>query len=137
MKILVRDGTGYIGAFLCSRLLQEGHEIVFISRSDKCISDMLDAINNSRSLHMSPNEQEICFLYVEDAVDEIIHGIESKNLRTFQGIYTYTVMGKEVFQLKETPIKIAQILKSYVLRLFMICPTEILKLFMLGYFIHF
>lgn len=89
-----------------------------ISRSDKCISDMLDAINNSRSLHVSPNEQEICFLYVEDAVDEIIYAIESKNLRTFQEIYTYTVMGKEVFQLEEIPIKIAQILKKP-------CPTII------------
>lgn len=249
MKILVSGGTGYIGTFLCSRLLQEGHQIALISRSDKCLLDVhvyaysgdiqelkaifhswkpdivvhlaadiskkttsenisnmiavniafpayllqlsleynissfinistfstsidgkdynpqtfyaatkkatedlvayyslrtnldvctlcfydvygpnqpharflnecLDAVDKGRPLHMSPGEQEICFLYVEDAVDAIIHAIESKNLRTFQEIYTYTVMGKEVFQLKEIPVKIAQILKKP-------CPTII------------
>lgn len=243
MKILVSGGTGYIGTFLCSRLLEEGHELALISRSDKssldtyvyaysddiqelkkifhswkpdiivhlaadiskkttsenisnmiavnitfpayllqlsleynvssfinistfstsidgknynpqtfyaatkkatedlaayyslrtnldvctlCFYDVygpnqpharflnacLDAINNGVSLHMSPGEQEICFLYVEDAVDAIIHAIKSKNLRTFREIYTYTVMGNEIFQLKEVPIKVAQILKK-------------------------
>lgn len=70
MKILVTGGAGYIGAVLCERLLQTGHEVRILDRlywGKKPIEHLLDRVELFQSdvRNFDPN--------VVDGVDAVVH----------------------------------------------------------------
>jgi nucleoside-diphosphate-sugar epimerase len=72
------------------------------------LNAVIEAIREKKELHMSPGEQEICFLSVHDAVDSMIYAL-GLPLPSHQ-IHTSCVYGTEVFQLKKVPGQVAEIL---------------------------
>lgn len=68
----------------------------------------VDAVVSQTPFHMTPGEQDICFLNVADAADAIIFAAESAAFYAKDNDNMYTVCGDEVFQLKAIPARIAQ-----------------------------
>lgn len=68
----------------------------------------LEAVRSGNEFHMSPGEQELCFLYVKDAADAIAYALMAERSRN--QVHTYMVMGPEVFRLKEVPHECAKAL---------------------------
>lgn len=70
MKILVSGGSGFIGSFLCEKLLSEGHQVVCLdnlfTRNQENIEHLKDNPNFSFVLHdiIEP-------FYIEDKIDQI------------------------------------------------------------------
>ena len=50
MNILIAGGTGFIGSALCSRLLEEQHNIVVISRHPELVKSPIRAISDIQQL---------------------------------------------------------------------------------------
>jgi uncharacterized protein (TIGR01777 family) len=46
MRILITGGTGFIGTLLCQRLLQEGHQLLVLTRQPKQIPGPVETIQN-------------------------------------------------------------------------------------------
>ena len=113
-------GTKKAAEDLCSYYaLREGLNIATLCLYDiygpkhphaKFLTACEKAIRNSSLLRMSPGEQEICFLYIKDAVDGIIHTLDLLNRNKIQGHEIYSLFGREVFQLKDIPQLLVSIL---------------------------
>ena len=65
------------------------------------LNAVISSIRNEQELHISPGEQEICFLNIHDAVDAMIFALNMNVEKNT--INTYCVHGTEVFQLKNIP----------------------------------
>ena len=50
MKILITGGTGFIGSYLCERLLDNKHEIVILSRNPEVVKSPIKGISNLKQL---------------------------------------------------------------------------------------
>lgn len=68
-KILISGGAGFIGSHLCTRLVNEGHEII-------CLDNFFTGnVENIKHLLEKPNfklvEHDVIYPYYEERVDEI------------------------------------------------------------------
>jgi UDP-glucuronate 4-epimerase len=72
---------------------------------------MNDVVRGVRdgSITMSPGDQEICFLHVNDAVSAIIYSLEQDRLTQQDRTNIYSVYGDEVFRLKDIPPLVAEV----------------------------
>jgi len=50
MNILITGGTGFIGSFLCERLLENKHDIVILSRNPEAVKSPIKGISNLKQL---------------------------------------------------------------------------------------
>ncbi|MGL5955653.1 MAG: NAD-dependent epimerase/dehydratase family protein [Brevinema sp.] len=65
------------------------------------LNSCIEKIKKGETFHMSPGEQEICFLYVKDAIDAMIFSLTAE--REAHQVHIYMVMGSEILQLKQVP----------------------------------
>ncbi len=78
MKILITGATGYLGGYLTKRLLQEGHKLYIIVRSERSLTKHL--FNKSISvLNFEGDMQKVTSLVASASPDLVIH------LATFYG----------------------------------------------------
>ena len=52
MNILITGGTGFIGSFLCKRLLENKHDIVILSRNPEAVKSPIKGISNLKQLEI-------------------------------------------------------------------------------------
>ncbi len=72
--------------------------------NNKLIQQLFDALISGESISLSPGEQEISLLYVDDACDAIIHSLDL----SIQGSpRDYMVMSQEILQVKDIPKLVA------------------------------
>ena len=62
-KVLVTGGAGFIGSFLCERLINEGHEVIAI--------DNFFTGKKSNLLHLKDNTWKIFDVLLDGSVSEI------------------------------------------------------------------
>ena len=72
MNIVITGGSGFVGSYLCEKLINDGHKIIVIDNlltgSTENINDLLDNENFSFIEHDVQNHIEI-----EDKVDYVLH----------------------------------------------------------------
>ncbi len=71
------------------------------------LNSVINSVREQKDLIMSPGDQEICFLNVDDAVDAMIYALDFKPQNNS---HIYCVHGSEVFKLKEVPHVVAEAL---------------------------
>lgn len=82
---------------------------------DRFLNSLIKSVVHGSTFSMSPGEQEICFLHLDDAVDSIIHALETPDCFADPSQNTYSVFGPNVYRLGELPQEISRILsKPYV-----------------------
>lgn len=74
----------------------------------KFLSLCIESLRQGKEFHMSPGNQEICFVHVDDVVNGICHAMKSKKKREHK---KYSLYGNEIFKLKELPSLIADLLE--------------------------
>jgi nucleoside-diphosphate-sugar epimerase len=73
------------------------------------LNDVLRGVRDG-SVTMSAGEQEICFLYVDDAVSAIVYSLEHDGVMQSEAENIYSVYGDEVFRLKDIAPVVAGVL---------------------------
>ena len=72
MNIVITGGSGFVGSYLCEKLINDGHKIIVIDNlltgSTENINDLLDNVNFSFIEHDVQDHIEI-----EDKVDYVLH----------------------------------------------------------------
>ena len=72
MNIVITGGSGFVGSYLCEKLINDGHKIIFIDKlltgSTENINNLVDNKNFSFIEHDVQNHIEI-----EDKVDYVLH----------------------------------------------------------------
>lgn len=75
--------------------------------NNKLIQLLFDALNSGNSIALSPGEQEISLLYVDDACDAIMYSLD---LPVQGSPRDYMVMSQEILKVKEIPEMVARAL---------------------------
>ena len=80
----------------------------------KFINLALKAIRNNLLFNMSKGEQEICYLFVEDAVNAFITGINMMIQQKLDSGSTYSVFAKEVYTLSNLVDYLQSLMKTNI-----------------------
>ncbi len=75
----------------------------------KFINLLLEAIKENREFNMSPGEQEICYIHVNDVVRAYLRAIDMLVKGDIKGIENYSVYGDEVLTLNQLVSKVQDI----------------------------
>lgn len=94
MKILITGGTGFIGSALCSRLLEDKHDIVVLSRHPEAVKTPMTGISDLEKLKSDVTFDIVINLAGEPIVDKRWSAqrkqlILSSRLDTTQKLITY------------------------------------------------
>lgn len=94
MKILITGGTGFIGSALCSRLLEDKHDIVVLSRHPEAVKAPMTGISDLEKLKSDVTFDIVINLAGEPIVDKRWSAqqkqlILSSRLETTQKLITY------------------------------------------------
>lgn len=73
------------------------------------LNSAIECLSKGQVFEMTEGEQDICFLYVDDAVDSIVFAVKNDQLFDKSLPQIYTVCGPEVFQLRDVPRRIATV----------------------------
>jgi nucleoside-diphosphate-sugar epimerase len=74
------------------------------------LPDLVEAMKHSKEFHMSPGDQEINFLYIEDAVKGLISAATNQEFKWSKSALTYSLFSKHTVKLKKLPKLIAETL---------------------------
>ncbi|WP_343683504.1 NAD(P)-dependent oxidoreductase [Asticcacaulis sp.] len=73
------------------------------------LNSAIESLSKGQVFEMTKGEQDICFLYVDDAVDSIVFAVNNDRLFDKSSPQIYSVCGPEVFQLRDVPSRIAAV----------------------------
>ena len=72
MNIVITGGSGFVGSYLCEKLINDGHKIIVIDNlltgSTENINDLL---NNENFSFIEQDVQD--YIEIEDKVDYVLH----------------------------------------------------------------
>jgi nucleoside-diphosphate-sugar epimerase len=72
------------------------------------LNEAIQAVIQQRPFSTTKGEQEICFVYVMDAVSAVIHAVKTREAIAASGVNKFCVFGPEVFVLSSVTPRIAR-----------------------------